>query len=126
LSEYVVLKLCTGDQLMAAVVNETADGISVIDPIHIKTIPVMQEGEYVEQVISSIYCQFTKERHFTFNHKDMIYCKQLNPIIVKYYKKLVLAFGEEKTQTESFYDKATEEDVEKLQKELTTKSIKLH
>lgn len=126
MSEYVVMKLCTGEQLFAEVVNETLDGISVLDPIQVKMIPMMEEGEYVEQVVSNTYCAFTKERQFTFNYKDIIYCKDLNPVIVKYYKKLVLAFGEEKSQTESFYKEATEEEVEKIHQQLSTKSIKIH
>ena len=126
MSEYVVLKLCTGEQLLAAVENETPDGIMVLDPIQVKMIPMMDQGEYVEQVVSNSFCQFTKERQFTFNYKDIIYCKELNPIIVKYYKKLVLAFGEEKSQTEQFYKEASQDEIEKVQQALTSKSIKLH
>ena len=125
MSDYVVIKLCTGDQLMATVMNETLDGNTVLDPIQIKTIPMMDEGEYVEQVVSNSFCQFTKDREFTFNFKDIIYCKQLNPAIVKYYKKLVLAFGEEKSQTEQFYKDASQDEVEKVHQPLT-KTIKLH
>ena len=131
MSEYVVMKLCTGEQILATVVNETLDGISVLDPIQVKMIPMMDQGEYVEQVVSNTYCKFTKERQFTFNYKDIIYCKALNPVIVKYYKKLVLAFGElaegeDKSQTEQFYKQASEDEIEKVHQALSTKSIKLH
>lgn len=125
MSDYVVMKLTTGEQIIASVVNETLDGITVLDPIQIKAIPMMDEGEYVEQIMSNPYCQFTKDRQFTFNFKDIIYCKDLNPAIVKYYKKLVLAFGEEKSQTEQFYKDASQDEVEKVHQPLT-KTIKLH
>jgi hypothetical protein len=126
LSEYVVLKLCTGEQLFGEVLNETLDGISITDPIQVKSIPMMDNNEYVEQIISNRFCAFSKDRHFTFNYKDIIYCKDLNPAIVKYYKKLVLAFGEETFQMESFYKEASQEEVEKIHQELSTKSIKIH
>jgi len=126
LSEYVVLKLCTGEQLFGEVLNETLDGISISDPIQVKSIPMMDNNEYVEQIISNRFCAFTKDRHFTFNYKDIIYCKDLNPAIVKYYKKLVLAFGEETSQMESFYKEASQEEVEKIHQELSTKTIKIH
>lgn len=126
MSEYVVLKLCTGDQLMAEVANETLDGISVLNPIQVKSFPVMQDGEYGEQVVSNRYCPFSEDPQFTFNYKDIIYCKDLNPVIVKYYKKLVLAFGEESKDRDAFYKQASEEEVEKVQQELSNLHIKLH
>jgi hypothetical protein len=126
LSEYVVLKLCTGEQLLAEVANETLDGISVFNPIQVKTIPIMQEGEYGEQVISNRYCTFSNDIQFTFNYKDIIYCKDLNPVIVKYYKKLVLAFGEENSKRDAFYTQVSDEEIEKVQQELTNTHIKIH
>ena len=111
---------------MAETIHDSPESITVLDPILVKVIPVMQDGEYMEQVVTNNFCAFTKEREFTFNYKDILYCKQLNPVIVKYYKKLVLAFGEETSQTESFYKDATQDEVEKVQQQLTNKSIKLH
>lgn len=127
MSEYVVLKLCTGEQLFGEVLNETLEGISISDPIQVKAIPMMDNNnEYVEQIISNRFCAFTKDRHFTFNYKDIIYCKDLNPVIVKYYKKLVLAFGEETSQMENFYKQVSDDEVEKIHQELSTRSIKIH
>jgi len=129
LSEYIVLKLCTGEQLLATSLNETLYGVTVLDPIQVKLIPMYDEGEYVEQAISNNYCQFTQERRFTFNWKDVIYRKELDPIMVKYYKKLVLAFGEEsKARTAYYKEEPKEETKDDLDKMLdqVSKSIKFH
>ena len=119
MNEYVVLKLTCGDMMLATLLNETADGIFLLDPIKITSVPVVVDGEPSEQIITNPYCVFTRERSFTFNHKDILYCKPLNPIIVKYYHKLVLAFGEERVQMEEFYNE--EKDVMEKKVLKTTK-----
>lgn len=93
---------------MATLIKE-CDGIIVQDPIHIKMIPMTIDGEYVEQAISNSYCQFTEEKTFHFRDKDIVYWKELHSAIVKYYKKLVLAFGEERNQLESFYKEESQD-----------------
>jgi hypothetical protein len=127
LNEHVVLKLCTGEQLLATLLNETLEGITVLDPIQVKLITAYDEGEYVEQAITNNYCQFTQERRFTFNWKDVIYCKELDPVMVKYYQKLVLAFGEESKSRTAYYKEETKEskDLDKKLDKLS-KSIKFH
>jgi hypothetical protein len=103
------MKLCTGEQLMATLVKEYDDGILVQDPIQVKMVPMTVDGEYVEQAISNSYCQFTEDKEFFFKDKDMVYYKPLHPGIVKYYSKLVLAFGEERNQLETFYKEKEQE-----------------
>ena len=127
MNEHVVLKLCTGEQLLATLLNETLEGITVLDPIQVKLITAYDEGEYVEQAITNNYCQFTQERRFTFNWKDVIYCKELDPVMVKYYQKLVLAFGEESKSRTAYYKEETKEskDLDKKLDKLS-KSIKFH
>lgn len=128
MSDYIVIRLCTGDQLLAEVDHVTTEGITVLNPIQVKTVPALDEnGEYVEQMISNRFCQFTSETEFTFNHKDVLFYKDLNHVLIKYYKKLVLAFGEERTQMEKFYSQAVEEKEQELDKSfIDVKSFKLH
>lgn len=129
MSEYVVLKLCTGEQLLATLLNETEEGITLLEPIQVKLIPMFDEGEYVEQAITNNYCQFTQDRRFTFNWKDVIYSKELDPVMVKYYKKLVHAFGEESKARTAYYKEETKDkdsnDLDKLLDKVS-KSIKFH
>jgi hypothetical protein len=129
LSEYVVLKICTGEQLLATLLNETLDGVTILDPIQVKLIPMYDEGEYVEQAITNNYCQFSQDRSFTFHWKDVIYCKELDPVMIKYYKKLVLAFGEESRARTAYYREETKgkdsNDLDKLLDKVS-KSIKFH
>lgn len=121
MNEYVVLKLTCGDVMLATLLNETTDGVVLLDPIKITSVPVVVDGEPSEQIITNPYCVFTRERSFTFNHKNVLYCKPLNPTIIKYYHKLVLAFGEERVQMEEFYSE--EKDVVEKQ---VLKATKFH
>ena len=127
MNEYVVLKICTGEQLLATLLNETIDGVTILDPVQVKLIPMFEDGEYVEQAITNSYCQFTQDRRFTFYWKDVIYCKELDPVMVKHYKNLVLAFGEE-SKARSEYFKEETKDSNELDKmlDLLSKSIKFH
>jgi len=125
LSDYVVLKLCTGEQLLATLLNETIEGVVILDPVQVKLVTAYDEGEYVEQAITNSYCQFTQERRFTFNWKDVLYCKELDPVMVKYYNKLVLAFGEESKSRTACYKEEPKDDLDK-KLDKVSKSMKFH
>lgn len=95
------MKLITGETLIANLLNQTPDGVHVLNPLHVKLIPVSnEEGDYGETAISSRYCQFTEEVDFTFNSKDLIYCKPLNPRMVPLYIKMIDSFSKEDKEEE--------------------------
>lgn len=99
MSEYVVMKLVSGETLIANLLNQTPDGVHVLNPLQVKLIPVSnEEGEYGETAISSKYCQFTEEVDFTFNAKDIIYCKPLNSKMIPLYTKLIESFSKEEKE----------------------------
>lgn len=96
MSDYVVMKLVSGETVIAQLLNETNEGVHVINPLQVKMIPVAyKDGDYGEQAISSRLCQFTDDVDFTFNHKDLIYCKPLKPKMEVIYTRLIKSFDEE-------------------------------
>ena len=92
----VVLKLITGEQILATLLKDTENGIVISNPIQIRTMPIMTKGEYNEQTLTNKFCQYTDETEFTFNQRNVIYCKPLHSSMIDHYNKLVLAFGEER------------------------------
>lgn len=109
MSEYVVMKLISGETVIAQLLNETNDGVHVINPLQVKMIPVMyKDGDYGEQAISSRLCQFTDDVDFTFNYKDLIYCKPLKPKMEPIYTRLIKSFEEE---TKEIVEEEQTEDV---------------
>ena len=120
MDNYVVLKLVTGEQLIGTLVNETDDGIVVLDPISVRMIPTVG-GSLSEQAVTSLYCQFSDDKVFTFDYKNVIYCKDLSSKIVPYYKRLVREFNDENRETHEFYADEAKEDFEQIKK-----TIKIH
>ena len=95
----VVFKLVTGETLIATLLNETEDGIVVLNPLQVKMIPIdYGDDGYGEQAITNRFCPFTDEKDFTFDLKNIVYYKPLNPKMIDHYNKLVLAFGKESTE----------------------------
>lgn len=95
----VVFKLVTGETIIATLLNETEDGIVVLNPLQVKMVPIdYGDDGYGEQAIANRFCPFTDDKDFTFGSKNIVYCKPLHPKMIDYYNKLVLAFGKEGTE----------------------------
>lgn len=95
----IVFKLVTGETVIATLLNETEDGIVVLNPLQIKMIPMdMGEDGFGEQAITNRFCPFTDEKDFTFDLKNIVYYKPLHPKMTDHYNRLVLAFGKESTE----------------------------
>lgn len=91
MSNYVVLKLITGDQVIAELLNETHDGVVLLNPIRVRTVPT-PGSSLSEQALATQYCQFTDETQFTFDYRNIVYCKKLSERLVAYYKRIVNEF----------------------------------
>lgn len=122
MDNYVVLKLITGEQLLATLLNETDDGVVVLDPITVRMIPTVG-GSLSEQAVTSMYCQFSDDKSFVFDYKNVIYMKELSSKIVPYYKKLVREFNDENRQTHEFYSEEAKQD---LMDQLNIDRTKIH
>jgi len=84
---YIVLKLNTGEQLMGILEQEDATHIQIIDPMIIRTIPVVSEGR--EHVTAHPYCQFTGDNVFDIEKKNIIFIKPLLRTMIPHYLRIV-------------------------------------
>lgn len=125
-NEYVVFKLITGEQVLATLLNETKDGIVVIDPIQVRMVPMVENNEYSEQALTNRLCQFTDETEYTFNYKDIVYMKSLHPKMHGHYERLVLAFGEESKVVEEYYVEEDKREDKLDPNQLYKTTFKLH
>lgn len=89
MSDYVVFKLITGEQVIATLLNEITDGIVVVNPIIVKMIYLFRDNKHIEQAVTSKFCQFSEDNIFAFHHRNIIYKKKLDPNMVSYYAKIV-------------------------------------
>ena len=84
---YVVLKLTTGEQVMAVLSEEDEEYIMLDSPMCIKTIPSLQTGR--EHVTAAPLCQFTADTTYVIAKKDIMFIKKLHNLFIPHYKKIV-------------------------------------
>jgi hypothetical protein len=84
---YIVLKLSTGEQLMGILEQEDATHIQILDPMIIRTIPIISEGR--EHVTAHPYCQFTSDNVFDIEKKNVIFIKPLLATMIPHYLRIV-------------------------------------
>jgi hypothetical protein len=90
---YVVMKLSTGEQIMGVLEDENDTMFQIVDPMIIRTIPVVSEGR--EHITAHPYCQFTDDNVFDIDKKNVIFIKPLKEVMIPHYKRIVLQHDSE-------------------------------
>ena len=104
---YVVLKLVTGEQIMAVKRAESNSSITIEYPMLIKAYPFMNNGEMGEHVTASPYCKFAEDKVFEFKKTDIVFEKKVHKYAIPFYVRLVNEYEttiEDKDDTESIED----------------------
>ena len=86
---YVVIKLVTGEQVMATVVSESDTYVELYSPITIKNIPVVQNEIMAERVTAQPFNPYSEDTTYKIAHYNIIYIKPLHDIFVLHYKRFV-------------------------------------
>jgi hypothetical protein len=89
---YVVLKLVTGETVMAMFEGEDEKYIKVDYPIQIKTMIV--PGINRESVHASPFCQFSDSTAFVLEKSHVVYIKRLHQQFVPHYKNFLRSYDE--------------------------------
>jgi hypothetical protein len=84
---YVVLKLSTGEQMMAVLRNEDEEYIEIEYPMVMRMIPILSEGK--EHITAHPFCQFSDDRHFTLHKSDVMFVKKLHHVFIPHYQRIV-------------------------------------
>ncbi len=88
---YVVVKLVSGEEVMAMLENEDESYIELYNPITIRTIPIIEEGR--EHVLTTPLCQFTEDESFVISKKHVLYIKQLKAAMIPHYHKVLQSYA---------------------------------
>jgi len=96
---FVVLKLCSGEQVMAVLREEDDDRILLETPMVMRTIPVLQSGR--EHITASPLCQFSDDKIYVILKKDVMFCKKMHHVFVPHYIRIV----KEHDESTSFIDR---------------------
>jgi hypothetical protein len=84
---FVILKLVSGEQVMAVLRSEDEMFIEVESPMCIRTIPVLATNK--EHITAHPLCQFTDEVSYVLDKKDVMFIKKMHHIFIPHYLRIV-------------------------------------
>lgn len=84
---YIVLKLTSGEQVMAVLREEDEKNILVEYPMIMKTIVNLEQGK--EHLTASPLCAFTDESEFILPKKSILFIKKLHHVFIPHYQRIV-------------------------------------
>jgi hypothetical protein len=84
---YIVMKLTSGEQVMAVLKEEDDEHVLLESPMCIKTIPIVEQSR--EHVTAHPLCQFSDDRTFVIAKRDIMFVKKLHHLFVPHYQRIV-------------------------------------
>lgn len=86
---YVIVKLVSGEQVMATLVNEDEYTVEIKNALLIR-LKLVSDGERQYESIAVVpFCQFTDDPNFILDKSIIVYVKELSEALVGKYQDLV-------------------------------------
>lgn len=90
--KYVVVKLVSGETVMATFEGEDDQYVKIDHPIQIKTIIIPELGR--ESITASPLCQFSDATSFVLEKSHIIYIKKMHTQYIKHYTNFLKSYDE--------------------------------
>ena len=84
---YIVIKLTSGEQVMAVLREEDDEHVLLESPMCIRTIPILEASR--EHVTAHPLCQFSDDRTFVIAKRDIMFVKKLHHLFIPHYQRIV-------------------------------------
>ena len=84
---YIVMKLTSGEQVMAVLKEEDDDHVLLQSPMCIKTIPILEAHR--EHVTAQPLCQFSDDTTYVIAKRDIMFVKKLHHVFIPHYQRIV-------------------------------------
>ena len=84
---YVIMKLTSGEQVMAVLKEEDDEHVLLESPMCIRTIPILEAHR--EHVTAHPLCQFSDDRTFVIAKRDIMFVKKLHHLFIPHYQRIV-------------------------------------
>ena len=84
---YVVMKLTSGEQVMAVLKEEDEDYVLLESPMCIRMIPILERHR--EVITAAPLCQFSDDTTFVLSKKDILFVKKLHHLFIPHYQRIV-------------------------------------
>lgn len=108
---FVIIKLTTGEQMMAVLKSEDERYVELQSPMTIRTIPIM--GEQREHITAHPFCQFSDDKNFVLDKRNVMFVKKLHHIFIPHYKRIVAEHEKPATLVTRDHQEVGEEEVNK-------------
>ena len=83
---YVVMKLTSGEQVMAVLKEEDDEHVLLESPMCIRTIPILETNR--EHITAHPLCQFSDDRTFVIAKRDIMFVKKLHHLFIPHYQRI--------------------------------------
>lgn len=84
---FVILKLVSGEQVMAVLRSEDEMFVEIESPMCIRTIPVLETQK--EHITAHPLCQFTDDVNYILDKKDVMFIKKMHHVFIPHYLRIV-------------------------------------
>lgn len=113
MNKYVVLKLVTGEELLATLENKPSETVVISNPMLIRVFHTEDEdGNLVPSVSANPWCEYSATKKYTISFNHIIIMEDLHSALLDHYLNLVKAFETKVTATVDSQGYVTEESLE--------------
>lgn len=89
---YVVMKLTSGEQVMAVLKEEDEQHILIENPMVMKTSLDFDAGK--ERITASPLCPFSEDKDYVLAKRNLLYVKKMHHVFVSHYKQIVSDYAQ--------------------------------
>jgi tRNA U34 5-carboxymethylaminomethyl modifying GTPase MnmE/TrmE len=86
---FVIVKLVTGEQVMAILEYESDNAVELVYPMLIRLFPTFVDGKAHEHVTATPYSQFAENAHISIEKRNIIFLKNLHHMLIPHFERLV-------------------------------------
>jgi hypothetical protein len=115
---FVIVKLVSGEQVMATLINEDDTTVELHYPMVIRMIPFINDGSAHEHVTAAPLCQFSDDKTYRIPKTNIMFVKKLHDVLIPHYNRIV----DEHEHTVLVRSDKTGH-IERIQEELTVEDI---
>jgi hypothetical protein len=117
---FVIVKLVSGEQVMATLTNEDATTVELQYPMVIRMIPFVEGHRAHEHVTAAPLCQFSDDKTYRIPKTNIMFVKKLHEVLIPHYNRIVdehentvLVRSDKTGHIERIKEELTVEDIQK-------------
>jgi len=130
---YVIVKFTSGEQVMAVLLEETIEDLTIVYPMQIRLTPILDADGAREHVTATPWNKFADDPQVTINKRNVLFIKNLHHVLIPHYTRLVseneetqlVNKKENRAEDLSWGDEETQEEVDALSNEELLKRIRM-